>query len=239
MSDLLEYTLRESERARNMRIRISARAGLEVVVPRGFDKRRVPALLETRRKWIERGLARYAAERELHAAQVAAGPPRSLHLDAVGETWSVEYHPTAVSGVSAREHEVGHLVLSGAVEDPLLTREALRRWLVRRAKATIVPRLLSLAAENGFEVGRASIRWQRSRWGSCSPSGTVSLNAQLLFLPPRLVDYVLLHELCHTVRLDHSPAFWALLESVEPTHSQFKRELREAGWIHVPAWLRD
>lgn len=82
------------------------------------------------------------------------------------------------------------------------------------------------------------MRWQRSRWGSCSPSGTISLNTQLLFLPAPLAEYVLLHELCHTVNLDHSAAFWARVGMHEPGHRRLKRELRDVGWGHVPAWLQ-
>ena len=90
-------------------------------------------------------------------------------------------------------------------------------------------------------MGKVStVRWQKTRWGSCSrrvgaPEPHLSLNAGLLFLPPHLVRYVILHELCHASRMDHSPEFWRRLESIEPAAQTLRSELRSA-WRFVPAW---
>jgi predicted metal-dependent hydrolase len=93
-----------------------------------------------------------------------------------------------------------------------------------------------LSAEHRLPYAKASIRQQRTRWGSCSRHGTISLNARLLFLPPVLVDYVLLHELCHTKELNHSPRFWALLGSQDPECEAHRKALRKARAV-IPAWL--
>ena len=98
-----------------------------------------------------------------------------------------------------------------------------------------MPRLDSLAAEHDFEFVRASVRLQRTRWGSCSSSGTISLNAKSLFLPAELVDHLLLHELCHTESADHSERFYALLEQHSPSARERERELKHA-WRYVPSW---
>jgi predicted metal-dependent hydrolase len=99
-----------------------------------------------------------------------------------------------------------------------------------------------VAAERGFDLGqngkvsRIVVRSQRSRWGSCSRRGTISLNAKLLFLPPGLVEYVFLHELCHTQRMDHSKAYWALLRRHVPDCKRHARTLRATPGL-VPAWV--
>ncbi|MFH1651207.1 MAG: YgjP-like metallopeptidase domain-containing protein [Chloroflexota bacterium] len=80
------------------------------------------------------------------------------------------------------------------------------------ARKQLTSRLSRLAAEHGFTFNRVSIRRQRTRWGSCSRSGNISLNIKLTLLPEDLVDYVLLHELVHTRIPDHSKRFWAELE---------------------------
>lgn len=234
-----DYAVRESARARNVRLRVSAREGLVVVVPRGFPPRRIPALLESRRAWIERALDRVAVHRASLAEQRADGPPARLELRALGEEWRVEYRPTTATSVSAREHEGRVLVVSGAVSDADATRGAIRRWLARRAKATLVPRLFAMADEHRVPLRRVTMRWQRFRWGSCSPSGTISLNVQLLFLPEMVVRYVLVHELCHVARPDHSAAFWTLVGDHEPGYPRLRRDLRETGWSQVPGWLQD
>jgi predicted metal-dependent hydrolase len=82
----------------------------------------------------------------------------------------------------------------------------------------------------------ASIRGQKTRWGSCSSRQTISVNCKLLFLPSELVRYVLIHELCHTVHLNHSAAFWALVAQKEPDYQQLDAGLRDARY-HVPLWL--
>jgi predicted metal-dependent hydrolase len=93
-----------------------------------------------------------------------------------------------------------------------------------------------LARETGLRYRNVAVRAQRSRWGSCSSQGDISLNYQVLFLPPELARHVLLHELCHTVRLDHSPRFWRTVERFEPELPRLRAEMRRA-WSHVPAWL--
>lgn len=217
---------------------MSGREGLIVVVPRGFDQGRVPAILEANRPWIERAWRKVVSQRCGVRAEPPSLPAR-ISLPATGEEWEVEYRRGRAStkGVGVRAApEHGRLVVAGRVDDTDACREALSRWLTRRARAALVPRVGRLAADHGLSCGRVTIRHQRSRWGSCSRRGTISLNARLLFFPPDLVDYVLLHELCHTVELNHSPRFWRVLEQHHPGSAAFRRRLRGAGEF-IPGWL--
>lgn len=79
----------------------------------------------------------------------------------------------------------------------------------------------------GFRVGRVSIRMQKSRWGSCSKKGNLNFNYKLAVLPAHLVDYVVVHELCHLREFNHSPAFWALVGETLPNWKALRKELRE------------
>ena len=83
-----------------------------------------------------------------------------------------------------------------------------------KAKAMLTKRLEQLAKTNGFSFNRVFIRNQRTRWGSCSSKNNISLNIKLVNLPDDLIDYVLLHELVHTRRKDHSKAFWAEMDKL-------------------------
>ena len=83
-----------------------------------------------------------------------------------------------------------------------------------RAKEMLPPRLKELAKEKGFTYNRCTVRNVHSRWGSCSAGGNISLSVSLMLLPDELIDYVLLHELCHTVEMNHSERFWALMDKV-------------------------
>ncbi len=121
--------------------------------------------------------------------------------------------------------------------DEEAARRALTSYVRRRAVRELPVRLQAAATRYGFRCEQVSIRHQRSRWGSCSPRGAISLNLRLLFLRPELLDYVLLHELCHTRELNHSERFWALLRSLDPECDTHRRETREA-WRALPRWLR-
>ena len=103
----------------------------------------------------------------------------------------------------------------------------LARDLRAQARRDLPARLVELAAQNGLTVSRVSIRNQRWRWGSCSPNGHICLNWRLVQTPDWVRDYVLLHELMHLKRMDHSPKFWKLVAEVCPEYQHARRYLRE------------
>ena len=98
--------------------------------------------------------------------------------------------------------------------------------VITRARAELPPRLLELAAEHGVTVSRVSIRNQRWRWGSCSRSGHICLNWRLVTMPEMVRDYVLIHELMHRKRMDHSPKFWKLVAEACPAYKEARAWLR-------------
>jgi predicted metal-dependent hydrolase len=104
-----------------------------------------------------------------------------------------------------------------------------RRALRRRALAELPPRLLELAAQHGVTVNGVSIRNQRTRWGSCSADGRISLNWRLVVMPDTVRDYVLIHELMHRKRLDHSAEYWALVAAACPDFQAARQWLKKHG----------
>ena len=91
------------------------------------------------------------------------------------------------------------------------------------------PRLLELAIRHGLAVSRVSVRNQRSRWGSCGRDGHICLNWQLVLMPASIRDYVLIHELMHLRRMDHSPAYWRLVADACPDYRSARDWLRRHG----------
>jgi hypothetical protein len=170
--------------------------------------------------------------------QKALPLPLSILLPALGEEWVVQYCQTAGRTVQARADGNGTLVVSGNTADELAIRKALQRWLSREARGALVPWLAELGEVSGLVFQQVAIRGQRTRWGSCSTSGTISLNYRLLFLEPDLVRYVLHHELCHTVHPNHSRRFWGLLGSLEPDCRALGRTVRR-GMNIVPEWAKN
>ena len=97
------------------------------------------------------------------------------------------------------------------------------------AKTLLTRRLQQLAKNNGYSYNRVFIRNQRTRWGSCSSKNNISLNMKLVNLPDELIDYVILHELVHTRRKDHSKAFWAEMDKLVGNGKKMASRLRKYG----------
>jgi predicted metal-dependent hydrolase len=102
---------------------------------------------------------------------------------------------------------------------------------VMRARASVElrQRLLQLAGDHGVAVSRISIRDQRSRWGSCGYDGHICLNWRLMLMPPEIRDYVMIHELMHLRRMDHSRHYWELVAAAYPDYQKARAWLRQHG----------
>lgn len=227
---LARCRFRVSRRSRHLRITVSARNGLTVTRPPHVSLAQAMAFVDSRRAWIERQLAK------VDAAEPAA-PPQTLHLRLTGESLCLQYVEKAHAGAIVQETP-DRLTLHLDPARPEGGREALRAWLKRRARNALEPRLDELSARLTLPYNRLSLRMQRTRWGSCSNRRNISLNAKLLFLPEQLVRHVLIHELAHTVHLNHSPAFWQLVERHDPQWRSHREALRGSGPL-VPAWLEE
>ncbi len=229
----LEYSIRRSARAKHVRIRVTATDGVVVVVPKRFDERLLPRLVEQQHAWIDAQL-RGLGEALVTTERLEALPP-VVQLGACDEEWRLEYRSTDSGQVRIAQAGSRRLGIRGDVDDKAKVRAALKRWLARRARTTLVDRLNELSTQYRLPYERATIRFQRSRWGSCSSTGTISLNARLMFLRPELVRCVLAHELCHTAHLNHGPRFWSLLDELEPAHRALHVGLKDS-WSLIPAW---
>ncbi len=95
------------------------------------------------------------------------------------------------------------------------------------AKNYLPERTSFLAKKTGFKYNKVSVRNAKTRWGSCSGANNISLNIQLMRLPDYLIDYVILHELCHTVEKNHGKNFWALLDKISGNAKGLDKELKE------------
>jgi len=212
-SSEIAYTVRRSPRARRVRVTVDARAGVEVVLPNRAPERAAAAAVSELRPWIERQLE--DARRAL--AQVAE---RGGTVPYLGRPLALVAQPGR-----ARVHRRGDqlLVPDG---DP---REALERFYRRAARAELEPRLDRATALTGKPYSALSIRAQRTRWASCSPTGSMSFNWRLLLAPEEVLEYVVWHEVCHLDVADHSRRFWSLLESRWPRYRDDRAWLRHHG----------
>jgi predicted metal-dependent hydrolase len=220
------FAVRVSPRARRLTARVHVGGRVEIVVPVGVNAHAVRDFVQRFTPWIDRKVAAMRG-----AASPAEAVPRSIIFAFTGEQFDVEWHRGAVG---ALEQRAGRLVVTAA--DESAARTQLQVWLKAAARERLAPQLLQLAAQLKYPVARVAIRCQRTRWGSCSTRGTVSLNCSLVFLRPEVVRYLFVHELAHTKHMNHSPNFWNLVGKLEPEYRSLDRELL-AGWRTVPGWI--
>jgi len=226
--DVVPY-IRVSRRARRLAVRVYPDARVEVVVPARARPREVESFLASQREWIESKRAQ--ALRNRPAPEIF--PPASLLLGVTGE--NLRLHLAGGMGRLRVIEKDGLLQVSGAFTTASL-KAALRGWLLSAARARLEPRLEALAASTGVAYERLSVRRQRSRWGSCSVRGTISLNACLLFQRPEVVDYLIVHELMHVKHMNHSKRFWQAVEKNCAGWRALDQELLQ-GWRRVPRWI--
>ncbi len=220
------FAVRVSPRARRLTARVHVGGRVEIVVPVGINANAVRDFVQRFTPWINRKVATMRCL----VAPLEPVPP-SIKFALTGECLDVEWR--RVAGRSLEQHSDRLLVHA---PDDSAARALLQNWLKDAAQARLVPKLLQLATELKYSVSRVTIRCQRTRWGSCSTRGTVSLNCSLVFLRPEVVHYLFIHELAHTKHMDHSASFWRLVEKLEPDYRRLDRELL-AGWRTVPAWV--
>jgi len=226
------WVLRESRRARRLAVRVFHSGRVEIVVPPRTPRAAVEHFIARHRHWIER--KRAAARRD--PTHDEPFPPQHCVLVGCDENWQVQL----AGGTGALRILVGDrlLRLQGDCRNLREVRHALRRWLMAHARQVLGAQLRRLAQERGFRYERCIVRRQRTRWGSCSASGTISLNCCLLFQRPEVLRYLLVHELAHTRHMNHSRRFWQCVAEHCADHRALDRELLE-GWRRVPSWVFD
>jgi predicted metal-dependent hydrolase len=223
------YTLRRSAKAKRVLLKISPRLGLEVVVPIKFRQAiSVPTLLAEQRAWIEQQLARIA-----RINKSALELPTSIELLVMAKVYAIEYSLADDEQFRLEELNDHKLKLYG--NDKQALAKLLRQWLLAQGKVILPDLLQACSLECNLPYSDVKIRLQKTRWGSCNAAKTISLNCSLLLLPPDLMRYVLIHELCHTQELNHSAKFWQWVAKFDPLWQQHRRQLR-AYHQHLPAW---
>jgi predicted metal-dependent hydrolase len=199
-----DLRVRESARARRFRLTVGPHQPLELVVPRGAREREIDKVISDHRGWIY--------EQATRAADAARQRP-ALGLDRPGVVWI-------------------HLE-SEAVDAALTDGVAIERWYRREARVRITAMVEEEAERLGVTYTSIAIRDQRTRWGSCSKRGTLSFNWRLVIAPTEVCRYVVVHEVCHLRELNHSKAFWRLVDAAMPSWREQKRWLNEnAGELH-------
>jgi len=209
----LDYTVRRSTRARRVRVRVDPDASVEVVLPDRAPQREAALAIKELRPWIDRRIAEANAARERLLTPPGTVPFLGAHLNLRHDEGRTRVH---------RKGDELHVPARN-------TQESLERWYRAQARVHIGARLDHATQALDRPYTRLTIRNQRTRWGSCSATGAMSFNWRLLLAPEPVLDYVIWHEACHLVVMDHSKRFWTLVERHVPAYREPRRWLRRNG----------
>lgn len=210
-NDELTYRIRHSSKARYLRLQINPSTGLEVVIPRGCKTEEAERFVYKKREWILKHLRTIPAREE---------------FTYLGEKIELKQR----YDLFLNKHKITFSKSVLLIESPAGSGEDLHTlynaWLKHLAKRYLPERTIKLAQKFSFNCKRVRIRNQKTRWGSCSATGNISLNYRLIKYRKELIDYVIIHELCHLKEMNHSQKFWKLVEEIVPDYKSLKRELK-------------
>ena len=207
----LTYRYRFSKKAKYLQLRIS-RQQLELVIPHRISFAEGERFLTGKLDWVESHahLFHTAKKHYLFGKEISLRLQQDLFL----EKYRVSF-----------QNDV--LIFNVPQKNSYSAEELYEKYLKHVAKKYLVQRGSELSAKFGFSVKRFSVRGQKSRWGSCSRRGNISLNYNLLKFRKEVIDYVIVHELCHLRQLNHSRKFWNEVAQILPHYKSLKKELKK------------
>ena len=230
------YVFKRVPRRRHVHILVNDEGTLEVRAPWRFSLPKAREVLRENSGWVSETLDA-VRERLAQRPRLVTGTrlpllDGSLRLD-VRPQAQIDMFECARSwrGRAERRGTVLRICATTLAEGEL--RALIERWYRREAATHLSARVEHFSPQLGVRPSRVTIRGQRSRWGSCSGKGTVSLNWRLMLVPGALADYVVVHELCHLRHMDHSPRFWAMVASTIPDYRRRRHNLN-ALQGHLP-----
>ena len=212
---MTEYRLVRARR-KTLSLRLLEDGTAEVRAPLRCPKAEIEAFVRDHEEWIRRHREQLLRRNEARDGFIFREGDR---ISLCGEVFTVHIAP----GLKARFFQNRLLLPDG---NPALCREGLLRAARERGLPWVRSRLDDWSRETGIGYTDLKLSSARTRWGSCSREGVIRISIWLLFAPGEAIDYVLVHELAHRRHFDHSPAFWALVESVLPDYGSRKRMLR-------------
>ncbi|HEU0266758.1 MAG TPA: SprT family zinc-dependent metalloprotease [Candidatus Saccharimonadaceae bacterium] len=214
-------TIRRSARARSVRIRVAPNGRLHVSAPPYTPIFVIKRLLKSSRTELQTMLEQSKPHVAYHTGQLIGKSHTLLIRESSVHTTQITHHGQQIIITIPADSSPNDAEIQRVIRDALIP--ALRK----EAKSYLPRRLSYLAEQLGYQYEKVRFSHAAGRWGSCSSRGTISLNIALMKLPFELIDYVLIHELSHTREMNHSPAFWQLVELGDPDYKSHRKALRD------------
>lgn len=210
-----------TNRRKSVDIRVEDGA-VSVVVPANTSAEKIDQLLAAKRRWIKEKITQHREMTPAATRRFVSGEAFSY----LGRNYRLKVETGNFAPVKPLNGRLVVTVPKGT-EQPHMVRNALVRWYKRQAELKLSEKVARFAPLVGVEPAGVGVRTFKSRWGSCTSKGNLEFNWQIMMAPNRMVDYVVIHELCHLIRHDHSPEFWWEVARVMPDYAECRDWLKE------------
>jgi len=223
-----------------MRLSMSLEKGLVVVVPKSMSRRQavklIPEFVRDKQVWINATIEKLQAQKQLRPLIEHCQLPENVSLLALDQIFSITYQYLPDSPLKLLHQDHYQLEVRGDLDNRQSVFALLECFFKDYARFYLQQRLEQLSQESGLVYNRLTVRAQKTRWGSCSAKKNINLNYRLLFINKHLVDYILLHELVHTIHMNHSNAFWTSLKLLVPDARSKDRQVNQIT-RSLPCWM--
>lgn len=229
MLDAAPYKQMIRRNAKYIRLSINSEGQIVISTPYKLSDKKSKSIIKANQSWLDEQLHKYESSKQARVL------PEQISFPSIDKVWSIHYQPSEKRAklMQVNEHE---LIIYGDYQYEHVVK-LLKKWMLQIGKMHLYPWLRNVSQRIELPFQSIVAGNHKTQWGSCSHDKVISLNATMLFLPPHLVEHVFIHELCHTIHLDHSKAFWALVAKHDPNWRSYKKKIKLAD-EYLPNWLR-
>lgn len=227
-----KVTLKRSSRSRYMRLMVNLKDGIVAVIPEGVPEKFILRFLNEKKSWLKKSLSKQENLRSQFTL---------FTHDCIYQTRSHRLYLQTHESKTVKSRVGNHKIIIWYPEHADVTDERIQKVIRRavieawriEAKDILPERVRELAAKHNLNYAKLTVKNAKTRWGSCSSENNINLNLQLMRLPEEMIDYVILHELCHTVHRHHQKSFWHALEQILPEARKLDKALNK---YHLEYW---
>lgn len=222
-NETIPYRIIRSKR-KTLSIEITLQGEVLVRIPMGSKMEDVQRLVESKGSWIQKKRAEMLSKKQVEEKRYEDGTTLYYLGDAI--QLKIERQNKNTMSIQVIDKQM-LLRLPESFNGSI--KPILEEWYYKEAAKEIGVRVSKYATRIGVCYQRITLKDQKTRWGSCSSRGNLNFNYRLIMAPPEVIDYVVVHELCHLLHMNHSSLFWGAVEAVMPNYTKYRDWLKQHG----------
>lgn len=228
------YVIKKHSRAKYVKLMVTHSRCLKITIPIRFNIKNLPKVLEEHKTWIVKQIEK------TEPVSIIDELPSEIKFHSLNESWKI-FYIACNNKLKIIERPLKEIVILGNINNKINNKKIYKlkliNWIKNIARDYLITQLNKISKITQLPYQQVSVRNQETMWGSCTSKKNISLNYKLVFLPEYLVNYVLIHELCHTVFLNHSKKFWNLVAQFDPAWQAHRKELHLSHHL-IPGWIQ-